>query len=162
MKAAQAEAVAEGDTQKFAAVDQQIEHLRQNPPSRPNITPPDPAQDPVFQEWSSENSWYGTDPELTAYADRAAGPYVRGQHPNLPPDRFLSEVEKEVKKRFPEKFGVQSRPVPTVEGARSANPRPTKGKSYKDLPADAKAACDKFVKQGLLKREEYVRDFFGE
>lgn len=160
LKAAQAEAVAEGDTAKFSAVDQQIEHLRMNPPSAPNVTPPDPSQDPVFQEWLSDNKWYQTDQELGMYAE-SVGNYIRQRNPSLVGGGFLSEVTKEVKKRFPERFGVKNRPVPTVEGARGANPKPSKGKSYNDLPADAKSACDKFVKQGLLTKENYVRDYFG-
>ena len=38
--------------------------------------------------------------------------------------------------------------------------RVVKGKkSYENLPSEAKAACDKFVKQGLMTREEYVKEF---
>ena len=161
LKAAQTEAVAEGDTAKFTAVDQQIEHLRANPPNAPHIPGPDPSQDPVFQDWLSENKWYQTDKELGSYAE-SVGNHIRHRNPNLVGADFLSEVAKEVKTRFPDRFGVKDRPVPTVEGARSAQPRSSKGKSYTQLPSEAKTACDKFVKQGLLTREQYIKDYFGE
>jgi len=163
LKAAQTEAVAEGDTAKFSAVDQQIEHLRANPPAAPNIQPPDPSQDPVFQEWLGENQWYKDDKQLGAYAEASAGPYVRQSNPGLVGADFLDEVRKEVAARFPEKFGVKSRPVPVVEGARAAQPRKSKGNGYRNLPPDAQAACDKFVKQGLLTQEQYIADYpFGD
>jgi hypothetical protein len=161
IKQMQSQAVAEGDMQKYAELDSHLEQMRANPPQAPQVAPPNPADDPVYQEWLSENKWYVTDPQLGQYAE-TIGNYIRTQNPNLHGADFLSEVASEVKKRFPERFGIQSRPVPTVEGARSAAPKPGKGKGYRDLPADAKQACDKFVKQGLLKREDYVRDYFGE
>jgi hypothetical protein len=36
------------------------------------------------------------------------------------------------------------------------------GKSYAALPDDAKKACDRFVKQGLMTKEQYIKDYFGE
>jgi hypothetical protein len=160
LKAMQQEAVADGDTAKFSQVDQQIEHLRQNPPSAPNIRPPDPSQDPVFQEWLSDNPWYSTDKELGTYAE-SVGNFIRQRNPSLVGGDFLSEVSKEVRERFPDKFGGKARPVPTVEGARASTPKPKTGKSYSDLPAEAKQACDRFVKQKLLTREQYIKDYFG-
>jgi hypothetical protein len=38
----------------------------------------------------------------------------------------------------------------------------SKAETYDNLPADAKAACDDFVKQGFMKREDYVKQYFEE
>ena len=60
---------------------------------------------------------------------------------------------------FRSRFGKQKVNNPIDVGTGSTS-RPAKGKkSYESLPAEAKAACDKFVKQGLMTREEYVKEF---
>ena len=33
------------------------------------------------------------------------------------------------------------------------------GRSYEDLPSDAKSACDKYVKQKLMTRDEYLQAY---
>jgi hypothetical protein len=38
-------------------------------------------------------------------------------------------------------------------------PTGKKKKGYNDLPAEAKAACDKFVKQKLMTVEQYVNEY---
>ena len=75
---------------------------------------------------------------------------------------FLDEVTKRVKKLYPEKFmnSNRNRPSP-VEGTTA--PKSTKmGKSFNDLPPEAKDACMKFEKQGLVTREQYLKEYFGE
>jgi hypothetical protein len=42
-----------------------------------------------------------------------------------------------------------------------AGSKPRK-KGYIDLPAEARAACDKFVAQKLMSRDQYLSDYFGE
>ena len=71
----------------------------------------------------------------------------------------IQEVTEEVRRRFPEKFGNPRREKPNrVEGGGTPSGRSGK-KGYADLPPEAKAACDRFVKQGLMTKEEYVKDF---
>lgn len=118
------------------------------------------APDPSFQPWAQENPWYGTDRDLTAYADKM-GRFLR----NVEGDRtvgqeFLNKIRDEVKARFPSKFQQQRVQSPDSGGG-GGEQRSAGGKSYYDLPSDAKAACDKFVKQGLMKREDYVKDYFS-
>ncbi len=68
-----------------------------------------------------------------------------------------------MKQKFPEKFGNprRSRPSP-VEGATSAGGKQKKGKSYDDLPPEAKSTCDRYVEQGLMKKDEYVKEYFSQ
>jgi len=49
-----------------------------------------------------------------------------------------------------------------MEGSPNGTARPTVSsgkKSYGNLPPEAKAACDKFVKQGLMTKEAYVAEY---
>jgi hypothetical protein len=78
-------------------------------------------------------------------------------------ESFLDEVTKRVKKAYPEKFANTNRNRPSpVEGTTAPSTSGAKaGKGFKDLPPDAQAACQKFEKQGLLTREQYLKEFFG-
>ena len=41
--------------------------------------------------------------------------------------------------------------------------KPSGGYKYKDLPEDAKKACDKYVNMGLYKdKAAYVKEYYGE
>jgi len=117
---------------------------------------------PEFVEWKGENSWFGTDTELTAYAG-SIEQFLIGQ--GFSGKVLLDKITEEVKTRFPNKFTNPNRETSDLD-ATDTNPGGAglkKNKTYNDLPADAKAACDKCIKQGLIKdKKEYVRDYFEE
>jgi hypothetical protein len=60
-----------------------------------------------------------------------------------------------VKAKFPDKFENPRRKAAMHEGG-GARGESKRGKSYANLPADAKATCDRFVKKGLMTKEAYV------
>ena len=64
-------------------------------------------------------------------------------------------------KEYPDKFGNPRREqASSVAEPGSQAPRPKKGKTYDDLPPEAKAACDKFVRTiPGYKREDYVKEY---
>jgi hypothetical protein len=110
-----------------------------------------------IETWvANGNQWYNDDPELQRYANTiAAGNQANGV-------KFtLDDITKEVKSRYPSKFGNANRDKPNNVGG---GQRLAKGKKkgYADLPADAKAACDRFVKKGVMKKEAYVNSYFGD
>lgn len=128
--------------------------------------PVSPDDDPAFRAWSAENPWYNEDVGLTAYAEQVATVVARRMKlapDKLPPREFYDAITKAVKEQFPDKFGNARRAaLPTVEGVRGGEGGGRK-KGYADLPAEAKAACDRFVKQGVFKtRDEYVAEYFTE
>jgi hypothetical protein len=117
-----------------------------------------PQADPEFEAWRETAQWYGKDKPLSAAFDAlCAEVYEDGYRT---PKAGLKEAEKRLREQFPHKFENPNRRQPgAVEGG-GAPPRKA-GKTYSDLPPDAKAACDDFVKRGLLTRETYVKDYFG-
>lgn len=157
----QMEAVKDGDVEEYSRLDQERSNLQSNPPK--NIDVPEDNGPPMeVQEWQAKNTWFDKDPELQAYAVHMHG-YLQQTRPNMSLEQNLSEVTKEVKKRFPDKFVNPRRSqASAVEGDSQAPGGNSGKKSYRDLPAEAKAACDNFVKQGLLTREAYIKDYFGE
>lgn len=107
-----------------------------------------PALDP---EWLSENTWFGQDDLRTDLAT-TVGQRIRARHPNLVGRAFLNKVSEEVLKAMPIVNTERDNP-PKVEGGYNgaggggAGNRSQREKTYADLPADAKAVCDRYAKQ---------------
>lgn len=163
---AQAEAVAAGDAEKWQQLEAEKDKLE--PPQKIEVRPPttqqmDGNENPVFKQWHADgNDWYLSDPAMTRYANAFA---AENQNPGIPYVQWLNMVKEEVKNAFPHKFENPNRAkAAAVDGGaqRGANPGRPKAKGYNDLPADARIQCDKFVTQGLLSKEQYIKDYFEE
>ena len=157
------EAISQGDGERVLEIDDALDELKQRrQEEKKESAKPSNQPDPVFADWNTENSWFGKDTELTEEAN-LIGESLKRRQPNLIGRDFLDEVTKRVKKMYPEKFtnSNRSRPSP-VEGNSPNKSARSGGKSFNDLPAEAKAACLKFEKGGLLSREQYVKEYFGE
>jgi hypothetical protein len=144
---------------------------------------PKDVQDAIGH-WIGENAWYSGDAEMQALANAHHGKLLKDK-PGLTLVENLEEVRKYVAKRFPEKFKAEDEPdenedeKPTrgsrVEGG-SRMAGGGGGSKFSKLPADAKAQCDKFIKEdGLFlekgedpvkdlnkARERYAADYLGE
>jgi hypothetical protein len=155
LKDKQYDAVQAGDTQAFAAVDKEIAELQAD--SRPSIGDTKSGEHPDYAPWLEKNKWAEDDPLLSEEAEIQAL-YLRNKGSKLQGADFLDSVAKRVKERFPDKFKNPRREsAPSVEG--STPPARKGGRTYADLPADAKAACDKMVKNYGIKKEEYVKNY---
>jgi len=161
-------AVSEGDGDMVVALDDKIDELKAQKSAE---KPPKEAEsqtqqyDPKVQEeiaaWTSENSWYSTDTKLRTITD-AVAKSVRAEHPFLVGKEFLDELDKALEDVLPaEKTGKKERPRSPVSGSKTTSQDSGKAgkKSYDSLPADAKAACDKFVRQKLMTKEDYVSSY---
>lgn len=160
IKAKRKEAIANGDADAFEEAETQMEELRE---SRQKVVekPDKKAPSPEFVEWHSQNEWYGADQKATAYAESIAH-FLMTENPRYAHDQkaFLNAVKEEVAKKFPEKFGNPRRSSgPSVEGDSKALGG-KRGKTFNDLPADAKAQCARFERTipGFTK-EQYLKDF---
>ena len=147
VKAQQKEAVKQGDEEAFEQADKALVEL--NKQKQEVGTQKD---DPVFAQWQEDNPWYTSDFEKHDFANRYAeflnGTGVYGKE-------MLDKVAAEVKSKF-NKNPRQDKPNDTQQGGQ----QPKKGgRSYHDLPSDAKAACDRFVKQGVMTKEDYVSNY---
>ena len=159
LQARQRQAVASGDVESFEAVSKEIDDLRADAVAQ---QPKAPAQPPrEFTEWvESGNDWYTKDRAMNAAAD-AIGEDLKSMIPERGYRAWLDAVGMRIRQEFPHKFSNPARTAPTpVASAAVSAPRVSKGKTYHDLPADAKAACDRFIKQGLIKdRATYVKHY---
>jgi hypothetical protein len=165
LKAQRAAAIASGDGAAFDAVDEQIDTLKDSIKADEPKNKGVEGDDPVFAEWLTRNKW-AEDKKLQsygfAYAEelRASGSKAEGLE-------LLELVTKEIKAKFPEKFENPRRAAAAAVES-GAGPRRTGGKSYADLPAEARAACDRMAKNGYSDKPkemaefkaQYVKQFF--
>lgn len=118
--------------------------------------------DPVIQSWRQENEWFDKSPSLRAYSIEVFGDLEK-QYPGKSRSELLAETKQKTVERFPDKFGINTRrdeasTVTTPGGV--TQPRKKAGRTYDDLPPEAKKACDKFVKQiPNYKREDYCKNY---
>lgn len=117
--------------------------------------PQDYTKDPNFISWKADNPWYGEDMVRTSIANtmswKLRDPNYAGHVPNNIVGRaYLDQVSSAVEKEIAKLTGGRTAPNSKVEGGGARDGGGgggTKGKSYADLPADAKAACDSFEKE---------------
>jgi hypothetical protein len=140
------EALKEGDGERVVVLEDALETLAADAPTglgkQPTTPAPSPSPapagapaDPVLRSWLDDNATWLKDPEKQAYAT-GISQYLRATT-KVVGREFLDLVTKEVEKKF-------SGPTRGVEGGTRQTSR-SGGKSYADLPADAKAACDRFA-----------------
>jgi hypothetical protein len=157
----QVQAVVDGDVETWQKLEDDKEKLTKPEPIAPEPEPE--INNPVFNEWHKTNDWYLKDPDLTDFAN------LHAQRINpeggMDAGTLYTEVEKKVKELFPHKFSNPNREnLSTVDtpSQLGGEIKPT-GKSYADLPADAKKQCNTWVKDGTFKsREAYVKSYFEE
>lgn len=130
-----------------------------------------PELHPDFQGWQEDNEWFGKDKVRTRYAMVAAqeildSPETKG----LKGRAFFDKVTEMTFEAFPAEGGAK-RTSNKVEGNTSTGGSRGTGKGYADMPAEARAACDKFARTlvGPGKaykdiaewRAKYASDFFS-
>lgn len=159
-------AVEDADTEKYEQLEKQEEQIQKeySPKQTENKTPDIP---PEVSSWMQKNTWY-QNPSLAAKAAEIESKILQEEAFKVSDDPFyrpisLSDRLEEVAKRVKAEFGRKEpqRKLPAVEGARGESTHKA-AKTYNDLPPEAKEACNAYVKKGILSRDEYVKDYFGE
>ena len=170
IKNSRAQAITDGDGQKVNALDDALDEAKDNlkeakqavrdvikAPVEP--TPEAQPLDPSLQTWLDRNNWFGQDKRMTSMAN-GIGESLRLEFPMLKGQEFLEKLDEVLAEEFPTKFGKKSTPTNRVESGSGRQSRGnSNAQSYDNLPPEAKAACNKFVKQKLMTQEEYVNSF---
>ena len=169
IKDSRAQAITDGDGQKVNALDDALDEAKHNLKEAKQavkdvIKEPPPVEesqpiDPSLQTWLDKNNWFGQDKRMTSIAN-GIGESLRLEFPQLKGTSFLEKLDEVLLEEFPNKFGKKNTPSNRVESGSGRQGRGSSGaQSYDNLPADARAACDKFVKQKLMTKEEYVSSY---
>jgi len=141
------------EKEALAALDKRLEEPEEDKKAREKKAETTVPAD--VQKWLEANPWYESDDELKAVATARHVKLLK-EKPGLSLADNLEEVRKYVAKRYPEHFEAaqdedddEPKRGSRVEGgSRIAGGG---GRSlYSKLPAEAKAAADKFIEQGLF------------
>ena len=170
IKESRAQAISDGDGQKVSALDDALDEAKEDLKEAKQAVkdvisvPEEPttvAVDPNLQSWLNKNSWFGEDRRMTSIAN-GLGEGLRLEFPGLKGQAFLEKLDEALAEEFPNRFGGKSK-SPSINRVESGSGRQSRSssnaQSYENLPSEAKAACDRFVKQKLMTREQYVEDF---
>lgn len=157
-------AIETADVNAAKSAQRQIDELNKDAAAVPKVTKTEeqPAVDPTVSAWIRENDWFDKDPALRGFALKVFDRLEKAT-PGRAKSEMLAETKQKVMEKFPEDFGIN----PKREGAGAVNepgggtaPRKKSGKTYEDLPAEAKKACDKFVRTiPNYTRDKYVKDY---
>ena len=170
IKESRAQAISDGDGQKVNALDDALDVAKdelkeakqavKDADKAPIETPASTEIDPGLQQWLDRNTWFGQDKRMTGMVN-GIGESLRLEFPLLKGQAFLDKLDEVLAEEFPGKFGDKKSPASRVESGsgRASRGSSSNAQTYDNLPAEAKAACDRFVKQKLMTREQYVADF---
>jgi len=171
IKESRAQAISDGDGQKVNALDDALDVAKdelkeakqavKDADKAPIETPASTEIDPGLQQWLDRNTWFGQDKRMTGIVN-GIGESLRLEFPLLKGQAFLEKLDEVLAEEFPGKFGGEKKsPASRVESGsgRASRGSSSNAQTYDNLPAEAKAACDRFVKQKLMTREQYVADF---
>lgn len=118
LKAERKQAAKEGDTEAVVDISDRLEQVA----AQAAVVVPQSTQatDPAFSEWVSQNKWYNDSPELKKEAD-AIGQTAKLMNPNISFQEVLSEVNKKMRKLYPDELGVKAKPnAAAVDGGGSS------------------------------------------
>jgi hypothetical protein len=149
------EAVKDGDVEAYTAAQAEVRELEKDAPQ----TARQPSQQalPEFEAWKGRNDWYGTDFDKTREANEIAEFVAANNPPFADPNDFYAEIDRILARNAPSRRDQPSRVAGAGDGA--ASTRSSGKQTYANLPAEAKRECDRFVAQGLLTKEAYVKEY---
>lgn len=162
-----ANAVKEGDDAAFLAAENEQKKLEEEARALDEQAKKKQADanapHPDFEPWLVANPWYRDDPELNFAANYTFNAMVQSGT-SLRGKALFDAVKKKVMKMHPDKFeDADNERGNTVEGedTEPVNSRLRKlgGKTYADLPADAKATCDRYIRNGWIAKGQKEADF---
>lgn len=119
-----------------------------------------PQVEPVVRSWIRDNAdWFLVDPEMRDFAKEVHGGLL-AYDPDMPIEENLAKTLEATKRKFPDRFGLKSNGqtqgqrtahAPQVEGgARQPQTSGSRPRGWNDLPPEAKASGDKFIRQDGL------------
>lgn len=173
LKEEMAQAAKEGDDKEVLRLSNKIDKTREDAAKatakereepeakQPNVPAEDAA---IMQRWARDNEWFRDNRRMHAYAkgvweDLASDP--DSGFNEMPLKEQLGRIRKEVKAQFPDKFPAsQARREPSaVEGGGGLG-RAGGGKTFDDLPLEARQLCDELVAKKVIKsRDAYLKEY---
>lgn len=125
------EAIEDGDVDKVKGIDAKIEESKEE--AIPLME--EDTDNPEFDDWQGDNTWYGSDKEMTEYAEAQAS---LDKYKGVPYTKVLSLIKKSTEKMFPEKFEKQTTKTTPAKVEATRTVRTNKTATKADLTSDQK------------------------
>lgn len=93
----------------YEPVSEVPERPRAAPPARRAPAPPRPDAKAV--DWSSKNTWFGSDKEMTAFAYAVHETAVGQEGLNPTSEAYYARIDEKMKERFPDKFEQETQSI---------------------------------------------------
>ncbi len=126
-----------------------------------------PQLSPTLTQWMRDNPWFGfekgKDRAMSGYAQQL-NQEVHEENPHMTEAEQLAEVRTRLEKEFPHKFENPARKTaasvasPGAQGARFSGGR-AKPKTEADLPAEDRSVMERLVRNKVLTKEQYLKDY---
>lgn len=161
-------AVADGDTEKFDALERQRESLSKQSADAFRVEDDEPADphksyEKKVADWAAENPWYNENFELATKAENYSQ-FLMRRNPGMQLEDNLRMTAEYIRKEHPEAYGGKPQRRSPVDSGPQFNSAPNgrkPSKGYKDLPREAQEAAQLDVSQGLFKsKEEWAKEYW--
>jgi len=159
LRTARQTAISDSDGESFEAIDTEIKRVEkesQRLKALEQVQPEQVAQEihPEFAAWTNRNRWYNTDEDMRSWAD---GKGVKLANEGKTPSEVLQELEKAVKKTFPQKFvNPNKSSAPDVEnGSRGTSSSKSDGF---EMTEQERKIMNTLVSSKTMTKEKYIAD----
>lgn len=124
---------------------------RPAPAAQPN------GPDPIVEQWKAQNGWFNSDPLAQARAKE-----ISDRLAHLPVPDQLKQVERAIRKEFPEHF-PQAKPPPSTQTGANRNPRPSnREKGFADMPQASQQVALDYEKRLGVPKEQTAKSYWAD
>lgn len=162
IQAKQRVAVNDGDAEAYDALEKEKETIQQEYSPKKSESSNQMRQieeQEKLLNWNKVNEWYAQDQVLRMEADLVFRK-LEASSPNMSLDDKLRLVEATVRDNNPAKFTSPAQTPPKVAGTKQT--KTESAKTWDQIPADDREKAAAWIKRGVLTKEQYVKDYFGE
>jgi hypothetical protein len=112
--------------------------------------------DPLVAAWTAKNPWFNTDPLARVRAEELSNRLA-----HLPVPEQLAQVERAMKREFPEHFPAQSKQPPATQTGGSRNPNPSnRAKGFADMPLASQQVALDYEKRLGVPKEQTAKSYW--
>jgi len=160
---ARRQAVVDGEHDRAFALEDKIEEIKEEKENFDNdfnqVAVPSQNTDQVFESWQSNNSWYGKDKAMTAFADKL-GVEFRSEvlAGSMTKEEVFAKISREVKAEFKHKFQNPKASRGSAVEASSRGGRSNYSAGGFQLDDTQRAIMRKFVDQGVMTEAQYIKE----
>jgi hypothetical protein len=141
------QAVDDGDTETA------LKLADQRPTAKPNGT----GADPTVQSWVAKNPWFNTDPLARVRAEELSGKLA-----HLPVPEQLAQVERAMKREFPEHFPAPVKAPPSTQTATGRNANPSnRTKGFADMPMESQQVARDFERLNGVSKDDFAKQYWA-